>query len=198
MPGLPPEFLRMFGGVAGNMDTIASSTLQETPSGQFTFSPSTKYFNQVKQLHGMVDYSQQPMQQAYYPPQQPQLLGYTPQEPEEENSMDISKYIGKKQQKAPSPQPNSQVEALKVALKPLNEQLEKVCILLGMIYQKLEAVEAPQEEVEGDFEAPVLQDDSQLPLEEQIAKAEAELRARPKAPTTEEIQAGEETVEVVE
>ena len=85
----------MFGGVAGNMDTIASSTLQETPSGQFTFSPSTKYFNQVKQLHGMVDYSQQPMQQAYYPPQQQQLLGYTPQEPEEENIMDISKYIGK-------------------------------------------------------------------------------------------------------
>lgn len=199
---LPPEFLRMFGGVAGNMDTIASTTLQETPDGKYTFSPSTRYFDQVKELHNMAGYNQiQP--QYYYPPvqsqQQPQqfTLGYTPAQSQvETNNMDISKYIGKgKPKKEQIIQPNSQVEALKIALKPLNDQLEKVCILLGMIYQavdKGDAIMEDEEEPQAPYIPEVYGDDSDKTLNEQIAEAEMMLKSRPKAPTTEEIQQGDE------
>ena len=188
----------MFGGVAGNMDTIASTTLQEMPDGKYTFSPSTRYFEQVKELHNMAGYNQPTMPQYYYQQQQPLQLGYTPPQQvveQETNNMDISKYIGKnKPKREAAPQPNSQLEMMKAALKPLNDQLEKVCILLGMIYQAIDRGEGVMEESveEPQFTPPVYEDNSDLPLDQQIAQAEAALASRPKAPSTEEIQQGDE------
>lgn len=177
--GVPPEFLRMMGGVAGNMDQYSSSILREMPDGGYGYVPSTKYFDQVKQLGGRVQYEQPPISG-------PTIVNYSPvpQQQEPINTMDISKYIGKEKKKEVVPQPNSQIELLKMALQPINDQLEKVCMLLGVIYQALEK-EENSEPINTEIEDEV--EDENASPEEQIALMEQKLQALPKAPTTEEI-----------
>lgn len=177
MAGPPPGFLRMFGGVAGNMDQIASETLQATQNGQYAFLPSKKYFNQAMMFN----------QTAYNAKQQNRPMYATPiiEQEEETNNMDISKYIGRQTPKKDVlPQPNSQLEVMKMALKPLNDQLEKVCILLGMIYQALDNREQIGQQSEPEL---VDEPSKSMTPQEEIEKVEKMLRSRPKSPTTEEI-----------
>lgn len=174
--------MRMFGGVAGAMDQTASDTLSQLPNGQYGFVPTNRYYDQVK---SMASYNG-PMQQSHVYQQQPVAMLPQPQEEIGETmNTDISKYIGKQQRQQQLPKPNSQLEQLKQALKPTNDQLEKVCVLLGMIYQLLENSGQNYNNVP-QFEEQNLNVSSQ----EEIEALQQKLDSLPPAPTTSEIAEG--------
>ena len=178
------SILRMFGGVAGAMDQADSNTLSTLADGRRAFMPSRKYMNQMmQQTQSMNNFVQeQPVSFSPAP-----IQAYVQQK--KDDNMDISKYIGKEKKSQIVSPPNSQVEVLKTVLKPVNDQLEKICILLGLIYQKLDNSEGQEES----YTVPISNADINLPeeeegsLEEQTARLESQLNALPKAPSSEEL-----------
>ena len=176
----------MVGGVAGAMDQVDSNTLSRLPSGQLGYAPSRKHLDQMSQMIGS-----NPQNNQFYYTAPRQMM---PVQQQEENTMDVSKYLGKNKSAAQKQQPNSQLELLKTALQPINDQLEKICILLGMIYQKLDN-EVPEE---NNYTAPAsvpevddteddLGSETEFGSEEEIANLEQKLNSRPKPPSLEEL-----------
>ena len=183
---------RMMGGVAGAMDQVDSNTLSRLPSGQYGYMPSRRHLDHMNQI---MQPSMQNSGYSFAAPRQ-QVMSAQP----EEDKMDISKYIGKNKLQQQKPQPNSQLELLKTALEPINEQLEKICILLGMIYQSLDKEEEVQNYVAPVANMEVSEDigTNGLSPEEEIAQLERKIDSRPKAPSTEELGVINDDLEIEE
>ena len=180
MANLPNSLMQMFGGVAASMDQSDSKILSKMPNGAYGYYPTRKYMNQfaeqVKSLNPAG--SARP------------IISSPVIEEEPKDTMDISKYIGKEKKKETQAVPNSQVEVIKSAIKPLNDQLEKVCILLGLIYQVLNA-EQSQDNEGGEEEQPIhatfTEEEPVQNPEEEIAQLESQLNSLPKPPGVEEL-----------
>lgn len=170
------------GGVAGAMDQVDSNTLSRLPSGQYGYQPSRRHLDQMQQIiqtnpmqgggfNSVVPYQQMPVQQV------------------EEDKMDVSKYLGKKKTQPVQQQPNSQAELLKIVLQPINDQLEKICILLGMIYQKLDNDISEEHNYVEPASTPEIDDtiEDNVGSEEEIAELEKKLSSCPKPPSLEEL-----------
>lgn len=168
------------GGVAGAMDQADSNTMTRLPSGQYGYMPSRRHLDKMQQMMQPNLQSTRWEAPVY---RQPIMQAQT-----EEDKMDVSKYLGKNKLQQQKPQPNSQLELLKTVLAPISDQLEKICILLGMIYQKLDGAEVEQEYAEpvSGLEIDSREGEDMAP-EEQIAVLERAMSNRPKAPTTEEL-----------
>lgn len=175
---LPPSFARMVGGVAGAMDQSASNELHPSSDGRMSSQKSTVYLNKAKTL-----LASQPLRHVYpqvqsAPIQQQMIL---PQKPIA-SDIDVTQYIG-----LPKPVKqvdNDQLATLKKALEPINNQLEKLCVLIGMVYQQLskndvQPVYQPQS-IPVNVEE---KDDAQVEdVDKEIKKLEKKLRNRPKPP----------------
>lgn len=170
---------RMMGGVAGAMDHVDSNTLSRLPTGQLGYMPSRKHLDQVSQM-----VQSNPQNNQFYFATPKQIMSVQ----QEEDTMDVSKYLGKNKQVVQKPQPNSQLELLKTALQPISDQLEKICILLGMIYQKLDNEVPEENNYTASTSVPETDNiEDSIDSEEEIAKLEQKLNSHPKPPSLEEL-----------
>lgn len=177
------SFARMVGGVAGAMDQGEANTLREGKNGSMTSAPSRKYLNQAKTLISesmpriIPPQNQQPTQKMVFHHNET-----------EEYPIDISKYI-KRENIKPKPKIESdQVDIIKKALEPINLQLEKLCMLIGLVYQELskQSIEHKKDDypntpeyvrdMVADLNEPVENVDNE------IKKLESTLKNRPKPP----------------
>lgn len=140
-PNNNSSFARMIGGVAGMMDSIESTSLHQGEKGLMGSKGSTQYKNQVTQLLASQLPQPQPIRNTIIPSQWTPTVT-TPRPIQQTfnptNTVDISKYIGQQKQEKPVQQQETDlVSQIKVALQPIYDQLEKLCVLTGLVYQTL-------------------------------------------------------------
>lgn len=179
---------RMMGGVAGAMDQVDSNTMTKLPTGQYGYVPSTRHLDKMNQM--MQPNFQQNMPVSNYRPNVFNPNFQVQPQQQQEDKMDISKYIGKNKLQPQKPQSNSQLELLKTALEPISEQLEKICILLGLIYQSVDKGEVEEQKFvapASSFNVNEIDEAEGLPPEKEIEMLEKKISSRKPSSTVEEL-----------
>lgn len=173
------SFARMVGSVAGAMDQGEANTLRQGENGKMLSQPSQKYLNQAKAL--LTEPMRIPSQNfsPLIPEQNPMPIQKPILRKESNLSLDVSQYIGQSKPKQETNINSDQLALLKKALEPINTQLEKICVLIGLVYQKLNESEKktysePKEEVLS------IHDEDEEGVDEQIKELEKTLKNRPK------------------